>query len=355
MIQLNGAAARLICLAVGYIFGMFLTAEVVTRRLTGKPCSELGESGNPGMANVMSNLGFKAGITVLAGDLVKTILASAVAFFLFGNELGRLSVYYAGLGVTLGHNFPVWNRFRGGKGVATTCMTLPLVHFWWGLLADIAGMLAVFASQYLCIGAIVIPAFFLIPCFLFWGTEMTVLTLIMTALMAFRHMPAVLKIRTGQTHKNDVWGKIVKAVKKSASKAHKKAKDQISQYTDSGVGASADPDVTSMKPDADVLEKIRLNNSDGKTVREHILFYGQVQGVGFRYQAVHAARQLGLTGRVENLPDGSVEMEVQGKPLEISRLTAYLRRGNWIRIDHMDVEDMPLKEGERDFRVTGYY
>lgn len=351
MIQLNGTAARLVCLAIGYVLGTFLTAEVVTRRLTGKPCSELGETGNPGMANVMANLGFRPGIAVLAGDISKTLLATLISWLLFRGMLGRLSIYYAGIGVTLGHNFPLWNRFRGGKGVATTCMTLPLVHIGWGLLSDIAGMLVVFASQYLCIGAIVIPAFFLIPCLLFWGTEMTVLTLVMTILMASRHMSAVMGIRTGKTHKIDVLGKIMKSIRKGASKA----KDKVSRYTDTGSSASDEEDVTSMKPDADVMEKIKLNSSGAKIVREHILFYGQVQGVGFRYQAVHAAKQLGLTGRVENLPDGSVEMEVQGKPLEISRLTAYLRRGNWIRIDNMEVEDMPLKEGENGFRVTGYY
>ena len=47
-------------------------------------------------------------------------------------------------------------------------------------------------------------------------------------------------------------------------------------------------------------------------IRKHIIFYGRVQGVGFRYYAVNKANQLGLTGWVRNLPDGTVEMEVQG-------------------------------------------
>ena len=48
-------------------------------------------------------------------------------------------------------------------------------------------------------------------------------------------------------------------------------------------------------------------------IRKHIIFYGRVQGVGFRYYSVNKARQLGLTGWVKNLCDGSVEMEVQGE------------------------------------------
>ena len=55
-------------------------------------------------------------------------------------------------------------------------------------------------------------------------------------------------------------------------------------------------------------------------VRKHILFYGRVQGVGFRYYAVHKASQLGLTGWVRNLYDGSVEMEVEGQEPLIDEL-----------------------------------
>ncbi len=89
-------------------------------------------------------------------------------------------------------------------------------------------------------------------------------------------------------------------------------------------------------------------------VREHIIFHGRVQGVGFRYQAMHAAASYGLTGWVENLPDGTVEMEVQGAPAAIGRLISHLRSGSWIRIDKMDVEERPLAAGERRFGVRGY-
>ena len=89
-------------------------------------------------------------------------------------------------------------------------------------------------------------------------------------------------------------------------------------------------------------------------MREHIIFHGRVQGVGFRYQAMYAARTFGLTGWVENLPDGSVEMEVQGTPAAIGRVLTHLRSGHWIRIDNMDVEELPLVAGERGFGVRGY-
>ena len=61
-----------------------------------------------------------------------------------------------------------------------------------------------------------------------------------------------------------------------------------------------------------------------KIVRKHILVYGRVQGVGFRYRASHAARSFGLTGWVRNNPDGTVEMELQGEDIDIAFNSKYI-------------------------------
>lgn len=88
-------------------------------------------------------------------------------------------------------------------------------------------------------------------------------------------------------------------------------------------------------------------------IRKHIIFYGRVQGVGFRYYAVQKARQIGLTGWVENLYDGSVEMEVQGTEKKIDELICFLDRQRYISIHGMDVEKRPL-EKEGSFYEKGY-
>ena len=64
---------KLISLLIGYVLGSFLTAEVVARKYAGKSAANLGETGNPGMANIMASLGFVPGILTLAGDLGKVI------------------------------------------------------------------------------------------------------------------------------------------------------------------------------------------------------------------------------------------------------------------------------------------
>ena len=105
---------RILSLLIGYVLGSILTAEIIVRRKTGRPASEFG-SGNPGMANIMRVFGFRAGIAVLAGDLLKTAAAALLSCFLFP-EQGQILVLYAGLGAVTGHNWPLWNRLKGGKG-----------------------------------------------------------------------------------------------------------------------------------------------------------------------------------------------------------------------------------------------
>lgn len=79
-------------------------------------------------------------------------------------------------------------------------------------------------------------------------------------------------------------------------------------------------------------------------IRKHIIFYGSVQGVGFRYYSVNKARQLGLTGWVRNLYDGTVEMEVQGEEQAIDELIMFLDRHRYIRIEKMDVKSQTLQD-----------
>ena len=79
-------------------------------------------------------------------------------------------------------------------------------------------------------------------------------------------------------------------------------------------------------------------------VRKHIFFYGRVQGVGFRYYAVQKANQLGLTGWVKNLYDGSVEMEVEGQEELIDQLIIFLQNRTYIWIERIDAKTIPLQQ-----------
>lgn len=90
--------------------------------------------------------------------------------------------------------------------------------------------------------------------------------------------------------------------------------------------------------------------------RRQYRFYGRVQGVGFRYRAQYTASRLGLTGWVENEPDGSVLLEAQGKADDLERLVNDLRTtSRWIMIENFTCRERPLDPEERSFRVRDSY
>ena len=85
-------------------------------------------------------------------------------------------------------------------------------------------------------------------------------------------------------------------------------------------------------------------------VRKHIYFSGDVQGVGFRFRSYYIAQSLGLTGWVENMWDGRVEMEVQGTENAIQELLVRIRQQRWIDVTDVEMSDIPCVE-ESEFHI----
>ena len=84
-------------------------------------------------------------------------------------------------------------------------------------------------------------------------------------------------------------------------------------------------------------------------VRKHIVFYGLVQGVGFRWRARTAAEHFSCTGWVKNEWDGSVSMEIQGTEENIGSVILAIEQGTFVRIENMDIKSIPLVEDEYSF------
>ena len=108
---------ELISLVIGYFLGNILFAMIVAKIFLHKDPTKYG-SGNPGTANIGAVFGKKWGILTCIGDLAKTLAALLIVYFLYHGN--RLDLSFAGLGVVLGHSFPFWNHFKGGKGMAVT-------------------------------------------------------------------------------------------------------------------------------------------------------------------------------------------------------------------------------------------
>jgi glycerol-3-phosphate acyltransferase PlsY len=109
---------------VGYLAGTFPTADIVTRYAASRDGHEITDlraagTGNPGALNAAKTLGWRWGAVVLAGDAVKGALASVVGRAIAGDN----GAYAAGSGAVIGHCAPLWNGFRGGKGLAASAGT----------------------------------------------------------------------------------------------------------------------------------------------------------------------------------------------------------------------------------------
>ncbi len=88
-----------------------------------------------------------------------------------------------------------------------------------------------------------------------------------------------------------------------------------------------------------------------ETIRQSIVFYGWVQGVGFRYRARNAAALYGCIGWVRNDWDGSVTMEIQGAEAAIDKVLRYLETSRYIWIEKTDVTPLYPDPGERGFET----
>ena len=154
---------RILCLVIGYLFGNIQTAYIVGR-LNGIDIREKG-SGNAGTTNTLRVLGKKAGLLVFAGDLAKSIGAVVLIYFLFRDrypEYTYLLKLYAGLGCILGHNFPFYLGFKGGKGIAAMSGMILAFH-WMYVPVDLLIFFGTFAlTNYVSLGSLLLSAGFFI-------------------------------------------------------------------------------------------------------------------------------------------------------------------------------------------------
>ena len=160
---------RLICLAVGYLFGLIQTSYIYGR-MQGIDIRTQG-SGNAGTTNALRVLGKKAGAITFVGDACKCIAAILLVRLLFSGsypDMVPLLCVYTGAGVVLGHNFPFYLGFRGGKGIAASGgMMLAFGDFRIFLICLFGFILAYSITNYVSLGSLVLYACFMIQIVIF--------------------------------------------------------------------------------------------------------------------------------------------------------------------------------------------
>lgn len=206
---------RVACLLIGYVCGLFQTAYIYGR-INGIDIREHG-SGNSGTTNALRVLGKKAGLIVFAGDILKILAAGFLVTVLFnqGDFFGdRAALYklYAGLGAVLGHNFPFYLNFKGGKGIAVTSGLILMMYWRITILCLIAFALTVGLTRYVSLGSLVITALFMIS-WIFLGQtgrlaltpahllESYVLVFLIVAMAYWRHRANIKRLIAGTESK----------------------------------------------------------------------------------------------------------------------------------------------------------
>lgn len=195
----------LIYALAGYLVGSVSTA-IITCRLMGLEDPRSVGSNNPGATNVLRHGGKKAAIITLIGDMLKG-LAPVIAVTMIDPAAGAIAL--TGLGAFLGHVFPVYYGFKGGKGVATYYGVLLGFSWMAGIAALLVWLLIAFVSKISSLSALVSA---LSAPFILWysshSPELTLMLGLMTALLFWRHRSNVRNIIDGKEHKIGVKKKV---------------------------------------------------------------------------------------------------------------------------------------------------
>lgn len=205
---------RIICLLIGYVFGLFQTAYFYGKA-HGVDIRTQG-SGNAGTTNALRVFGTKAGLIVFAGDCLKCILAVCIVRALFGKthpDTIYLLCLYTGTGAILGHNFPFYMNFKGGKGIAATAGMVLSFHPYFIPMGVILFFGAFLTTHYVSLGSLLVYAGLMIEMVIcgqlgvFHGMtqpqllEMYALTAFLTIMAYWKHRENIKRLLHGEERK----------------------------------------------------------------------------------------------------------------------------------------------------------
>jgi len=187
---------------IAYLIGSLSFAVIVSRAF-GLPDPRSYGSGNPGATNVLRTGRKLAALLTLVGDCGKGWLAVFLAArYAAGYGIGATGVAACAVAVFVGHIYPVFFGFRGGKGVSTAGGILLAIHPWLGLATVATWIVIALFFRYSSLAAIVSAVFApLYYFFLFGAREMLPALILMSALLVWRHKANILKLVAGKEHR----------------------------------------------------------------------------------------------------------------------------------------------------------
>lgn len=190
---------KVFSLLIGYLFGCFQTAYIVGKLVEKIDIRDYG-SGNSGTTNAIRVLGWKLGIVTFVVDVVKAVLAISVTNIIFDSPTAGL---YAGLGVIIGHVWPVFLGFKGGKGIASTLGAMLAIDPVIGLIVLVLASVVILISKYVSLGSITMVIIIPISMLIFHrgASEYLIIGSLVTAITIFKHRSNIKRLLSGTENK----------------------------------------------------------------------------------------------------------------------------------------------------------
>ena len=202
----------IIVAVIAYLLGSISFSVIISKKMAGFDVREKG-SGNAGTTNVLRSVGKKAAILTLICDVLKGVLAVLVAY-IAGNIVKEgvdraLLIQIAGLLVVVGHTFPIFFGFKGGKGIATALAVLLITNWNIGLICLVFALVLMALTKMVSLGsisaAILFPVLILLmphTAYLVDGNYV-IYSILMAVLVVFNHRANVKRLLNGTENKLD--------------------------------------------------------------------------------------------------------------------------------------------------------
>ncbi len=202
------------CIIAGYLFGNLSFGYIIGKD-KGVDIRNSG-SGNTGTTNAIRTLGVKAGALTFLGDLLKAVIPVflsgfiSIRFFDVNGDMAYIISLITGLAVTLGHNFPAWMHFKGGKGIAVTAgvaVAIAYPHWPYLVIALLLFVIIVIITKYVSVGSLCVPAWALPVYALIFKRNseyfplIIILSLLFTILAFIMHRENIKRLITGTENK----------------------------------------------------------------------------------------------------------------------------------------------------------
>lgn len=227
-------------------------------------------SGNPGTMNMLRTYGFKLGLLTLICDIVKGVVPALISQFLFGfgTYYGTVALYLSGVFVILGHNYPVFYHFKGGKGIACILGVFMVDDPLWVLVFIVFAFFALLILDYGSVVTLtIVSALIIIEGLQNYGNiAVSVLLFIIFLLIWFAHRSNIRRLLVGKENKAN----LQKSLKKKFSKKQAEIKSEYKQEK-SEIKAEYKIEKEKVKDDKQKIreEKERYHEEKRKKRREY--------------------------------------------------------------------------------------